>query len=75
MHYTKPALTWDQQFDLLSARGLLIPDRHRAMRWLRRVSYYRLSAYFLPFKTQDAFHPGASFDDIAGLYILIASSG
>jgi abortive infection bacteriophage resistance protein len=69
MHYQKPALTYDQQYDLLTARGLAIADRHRAMSWLRRVSYYRLSAYLLPFKTGEAFNDGSTFDDVAGLYI------
>src|SRR5262245_55661616 len=69
MYYQKPPLTYDQQFDLLKSRGLEIPDRIRAMHWLRRISYYRLSAYFLPFKTDDAFHPGTTFDHVASLYI------
>ncbi len=50
-------------------RGLTIRDRGRALRWLEKISYYRLSAYFLPFKQDDAFVPGTEFNDIAGLYI------
>lgn len=41
----------------------------RALRWLTSVNYYRLSAYFLPFKIGDGFRPGTDFNDIAGLYI------
>ena len=44
----KPALTIDQQIDLLEKRGLLIPDHERAHRHLSNISYYRLSAYMLP---------------------------
>ncbi len=69
MHYTKPALTFEQQLDLLQQRGLTVADPDRALHWLRHISYYRLSAYCLPFKDGNAFRPGTSFDDIAGLYI------
>jgi abortive infection bacteriophage resistance protein len=51
MRYTKPALTLEQQVDdKFLTRGLIVPDRERALRWLRVVGYYRLSAYFLPFR-------------------------
>lgn len=69
MHYTKPALTFDEQLDLLRQRGLAIPDADRATRWLQKVSYYRLSAYCLPFKDGEAFRVGTDFNDVAGLYI------
>jgi abortive infection bacteriophage resistance protein len=71
MRYTKPALTFEGQFDLISSRGLQIEDRIRVMRWLKRVSYYRLSAYFLPFKEPgtERFREGTTFDQVAGLYI------
>lgn len=69
MRYAKPALSFDQQLSLLRERGLTIHDPDRALHWLRNVSYYRLSAYCLPFKDGDAFRPGTKFDDIAGLYI------
>jgi abortive infection bacteriophage resistance protein len=70
MHYTKPALTYEQQLDLLLARGLAIPDRERALHWLKRKGYFRLSAYFLPFKVAgtDNYTPGSSFTDIIKLY-------
>ena len=69
MHYTKPALTFDEQMDLLRQRGLTIPDADRSKRWLQKVSYYRLSAYCLPFKDGEAFRAGTDFNDVAGLYI------
>ena len=40
-----------------------------AKRWLQKVSYYRLSAYCLPFKDGEAFRAGTDFNDVAGLYI------
>ena len=69
MHYDKPALTFEEQLELLRQRGLEVADPERAIRWLRHVSYYRLSAYCLPFKEGEAFRPGTDFDDVAGLYI------
>ncbi len=70
MHYTKPALTYDQQLELLLARGLAIPDRERALHWLKRKGYFRLSAYFLPFKIYgtDQYVPGSTFTDVIKLY-------
>lgn len=69
MRYPKPAITFEEQLDILQQRGLTVSDRDRALHWLRHISYYRLSAYYLPFKEGDAFRPGTDFDDIAGLYI------
>lgn len=69
MRYAKEALRFDQQLDLLRERGLAIPDADRGIRWLQGVSYYRLSAYFLPFKDGERFRAGTDFNDVAGLYI------
>jgi len=70
MHYTKPALTYEQQLALLEARGLAITDRERALHWLRRKGYFRLSAYLLPFKIPDTdtFIVGSTFTDMIKLY-------
>lgn len=43
--YDKPHLTFDQQLDLLTSRGLTVNDRNAALAALRAVGYYRLSAY------------------------------
>lgn len=73
--YNKPALTIEQQIDLLEQRGLTIADKERAARHLRNVSYYRISAYMLPYRILDAdgnhldqFVPGSTWDDIYNLY-------
>lgn len=49
-HYDKRPLSYDEQIDLLASKGLLIPDRQRTARQLKNISYYRLSAYMLPYK-------------------------
>lgn len=69
MHYLKPALSFTDQLAHLQRHGLHVSDPQRAVRWLQRVSYYRLSAYFLPFKDGESFRPGTEFNDVAGLYI------
>ena len=70
MRYTKSALTYEEQLHLLESRGLSIPDRERALHWLRRKGYFRLSAYFLPFKIAgtDLYISGSTFTDIIKLY-------
>jgi abortive infection bacteriophage resistance protein len=67
--YTKRPLTFDQQVAQLESRGMLIPDREEAKRWLARISYYRLSAYWYPLRdANDGFLPGASFTDATTRY-------
>lgn len=67
--YTKPALTFEQQLDLLTERGLVIPDRAAAAAILSQISYYRFSAYCLTFKDDnDCFHPGTTWDVVLNLY-------
>lgn len=51
MKYAKPALTFDEQADLLLARGM-IADRPELLSRLRSVSYYRLSGYWYPFRLE-----------------------
>lgn len=75
MKYTKPPLTYEQQVTLLKERGLIIDDEIRAERLLSHISYYRLSAYMLPFRKLDGgnyldqFKEGTSWDDVYNLYL------
>lgn len=73
--YTKPALTFEEQITLLKDRGLKIDDEQRTKRHLSNVSYYRISAYMLPFKkvdqngkVLDQFKEGTTWDDVYDLY-------
>ena len=69
MKYNKPPLTYAQQVALLQSRGLTVPDTAKAEGYLSRISYYRFSAYFLPFqKVKDTFNPGTTFDQLLDLY-------
>ncbi|MCA9409163.1 MAG: Abi family protein [Candidatus Omnitrophica bacterium] len=69
MEYKKPALTFEKQVALLAKRGLVIQDRDFAIATLRRISYYRLSAYCIPFQSKkDCFKAGATFEEVLSLY-------
>lgn len=68
MKYTKPALTFVEQAELLLKRGL-IADREKLIRRLKRVSYYRLSGYWHKFqKPDDTFVSGTDFETIWNHY-------
>src|SRR5258708_3846447 len=59
-----PALSFEQQADQLLDRGLQA-DRARLIEALSRVSFYRLSAYWHPFKRPDeSFAPGTTLQKV-----------
>jgi abortive infection bacteriophage resistance protein len=70
MHYTKPALSFEQQAQRLIDRGLLVADRATLVQRLSSVNYYRLSAYWYPFKKidpatgQERLAPNTAFETI-----------
>ncbi|WP_433964378.1 Abi family protein [Tunturiibacter gelidiferens] len=70
MNYTKLALHYEDQLNLLVSRNLICNDRPRALEWLQRIGYYRLSAYFIPFRggSTDNFRAGTDLDDVVDLY-------
>ncbi|GAC1433201.1 MAG: Abi family protein [Burkholderiaceae bacterium] len=83
--YNRPWKSFDEQFELLTSRGMHVPDKASALAWLQRVGYYRLSAYWYPFRVfrmeQDAatgeivvertddFVADTVFSDAVGLYL------
>jgi abortive infection bacteriophage resistance protein len=69
--YLKPALTVDQQLDLLKSRGLEVADDFKAIYILTHISYYRLSGYFYPLlqdKQEHIFKPDSSLEQAFRLY-------
>lgn len=46
MSYSKPWLSLDQQLERLRTRGLVVSDRDKALTYLHRIGYYRLSGYW-----------------------------
>jgi abortive infection bacteriophage resistance protein len=83
--YNKPHLPFDQQLTLLKNRGLGITDDALGITYLRRIGYYRLSAYLYPMRTplisqdqttqkikvtrQDQFMAGSTFNDALQMYV------
>lgn len=65
----KQALSYEDQIEILSDRGMIIPDSKRAEHILRLTNYYRLSAYSLGLRdSNDNFYSGVSIEQIYGLY-------
>ena len=81
MKYAKPHLNYNAQVDLLRRRGLEIGDERAAVRALRRIGYYRLSAYTYVLRRpapqgpsgprlppSDEFIDGATFEQAVALH-------
>jgi abortive infection bacteriophage resistance protein len=64
----KQPTTLDEQLALLKQRGCVVEDDSYALRMLADINYYRLSAYFLPFRDGDKYIPGTSFSTIIDIY-------
>ena len=72
MAQLKPALTYDEQIERLKAvHNLLITDDSSALGILKRVNYYRLSAYGIGLKTledKEKYIDGISLEHIYRIY-------
>lgn len=69
MKFTKPALTIEQQVELLLSRGML-GNREEMKQRLTAVSYYRLSGYWFHRKrSDDTFEPGTNFGVVWDQYV------
>ncbi len=70
--YSKSALTYTGQIEILKLRGLFIEDELKAEHLLKNISYYRLSGYWYPLlahpKSAHCFKPGATFNNAFNLY-------
>ena len=69
MKYAKPSLSFEQQAQRLLDRGLIAPDKEILIQQLSVANYYRLSAYWYPFKRIDSmgnecFVSGITFETI-----------
>lgn len=69
--------SFEEQLDMLEYRGLIITDRDKALKYLERIGYYRLSGYWYPFrkkstwsdKKSDEFLELTTFEQVINLYI------
>lgn len=64
----KEPKTFEQQIDILEARGIRIEDRESAKRILSMINYYRLTAYALQFKLENIYIGDIKFDTLYKLY-------
>lgn len=53
MSYAKPWTGIEDQLATLVARGLQVTDNAKALDYLQRIGYYRLSGYWYPFRRRD----------------------
>lgn len=82
--YSKPYLPVNQQLALIKSRGMVVTDDARAIHYLERLGYYRLSGYWYPMRqsstvvapgggrvttVSDNFRPNVRFEDVANLYV------
>ena len=69
MRYNKPHLTFEQQAQKLIDKGLIC-SKHTLIDRLKAVSYYRLSAYWYPFRTQNGLlKPDTTLEQIWRRYV------
>lgn len=67
--YTKPPKSFQDQLQQLKDRNLTVDDDDKALKYLANISYYRLSAYFLPYQSKkDRFDDGTTFKQIIDTY-------
>lgn len=78
--YEKQHLSYEAQLERLQSRGMHVENEAEAIRTLRAVGYYRLSAYSHPFRLKkpggrpghderlDAFRAGTSFEGVSALW-------
>lgn len=50
MPYNKPWYSYEDQLNKLKSRGLEVTDDQKALSYLKRIGYYRLSGYLFPFR-------------------------
>ncbi|MCM1328587.1 MAG: Abi family protein [Ruminococcus sp.] len=68
MEVKKP-IDIEAQIDKIAERGCDIGNRDFARKVLNKVSYYRLTAYFLPFKTEnDTYIDGTSLETVYNIH-------
>lgn len=65
----KPATTFDEQLEKIKMRGCEIGDDVWAKDILKQINYYRLTAYFLPYKEPDeTYAEGTTFNNMYSTY-------
>jgi len=79
----KPWMSFEDQLASLKAKGMQVGDEPRALHYLRRLGYYRLSGYWYPLRSKvdrrtappdsperaSTFMPGSCFEEVVQLYV------
>ena len=65
----KEPKSFEYQLNKMVERGCIIADKNHALRVIKQVNYYRLTAYFLPFRKPDGtYREGTSFNNVFRIY-------
>lgn len=65
----KEPRSYKEQLDILKSKGCIVNDEKECLYILESVNYYRLSAYFLPFKKPDgSYENGLTFQKVFSIY-------
>ena len=69
--YTKQFLTISEQINQLQNRGMIFNNIPKADHYLSHINYYRLTAYWLPYKESNSelFRNDTNFDEVLCYYI------
>ncbi|MEN3930126.1 Abi family protein [Microvirga sp. W0021] len=70
MKYSKPYLSPSEQIELLVSRGMHVQDTDVAQQYLVGIGYYRLSAYWFPFRKKIPSSPVPA-PSITGRYMVL----
>lgn len=67
----KEPTTFEEQIDLIKEKGFLISEQEKqeCIQFIKRANYYRISAYFLPFRRKDGtYFPNVAFSRVQKIY-------
>jgi len=65
----KEPKTYEEQMQLIQSKGFIIENEQECIAFLEKVNYYRLSAYFLPFRKKDnSYFQNIKFSKIQKIY-------
>ena len=65
----KQPKTYDQQVEIIRSKGFVINNDTECIEFLEQANYYRLSAYFLPFRKKDGtYFENINFNRIQRIY-------
>ena len=60
--------TYEEQVEIIKKKGFIVDDDKMCKSFLKQANYYRLSAYFLPFrKTDGTYYENINFNRIKPL--------